>query len=268
MSLLYYLGIMQKVVYVFALVLGKLCKLSGAESLSAAANIFVGQTEAPLLIKPYVEKMTKSELMCVMTGGMATGMISCILPVVCLGAGLSATGDAPLVTTLDQCWRRDPIPAEALARGVVDTPATLVHGAFRYTVPRQPATLRLSLDAREGSWSRVSAAEKKRVSGEVFTLWLDHGPAPKAATYAYVVSPAALPAPKVEILSNTPDLQAARDAAGRVAVVAHRAGDFSFGGCTLATEPPCVALFTKEGGLTFVDPATGRDDFRCVLTCP
>ena len=58
MSLLYYLGIMQKVVYVFALVLGKLCKLSGAESLSAAANIFVGQTEAPLLIKPYVEKMT------------------------------------------------------------------------------------------------------------------------------------------------------------------------------------------------------------------
>ena len=72
MSLLYYLGIMQKVVYVFALVLGKLCKLSGAESVSAAANIFVGQTEAPLLIKPYVEKMTKSELMCVMTGGMAT----------------------------------------------------------------------------------------------------------------------------------------------------------------------------------------------------
>ena len=71
-SLLYYLGIMQWVVYVFAVIIGKTCKLSGAESLSAAANIFVGQTEAPLLIKPYVEKMTKSELMCVMTGGMAT----------------------------------------------------------------------------------------------------------------------------------------------------------------------------------------------------
>ena len=71
-SLLYYLGIMQKVVYVFAIIIGKTCKLSGAESLSAAANIFVGQTEAPLLIKPYVSKMTKSELMCVMTGGMAT----------------------------------------------------------------------------------------------------------------------------------------------------------------------------------------------------
>lgn len=72
MGLLYYLGIMQKIIYVFAWVMSKTCKLSGAESLSAAANIFVGQTEAPLLIKPYVAKMTKSELMCVMTGGMAT----------------------------------------------------------------------------------------------------------------------------------------------------------------------------------------------------
>lgn len=72
MGLLYYLGIMQKVVYVFAWIMSKTCKLSGAESLSAAANIFVGQTEAPLLIKPYVADMTQSELMCVMTGGMAT----------------------------------------------------------------------------------------------------------------------------------------------------------------------------------------------------
>ena len=47
-------------------------KLSGAESLSAAGNIFLGQTEAPLLVRPYIQKMTKSELMCLMTGGMAT----------------------------------------------------------------------------------------------------------------------------------------------------------------------------------------------------
>jgi len=72
MGLLYYLGVMQKIIYGFAWIMSKTCKLSGAESLSAAANIFVGQTEAPLLIKPYVAKMTKSELMCVMTGGMAT----------------------------------------------------------------------------------------------------------------------------------------------------------------------------------------------------
>lgn len=71
-SLLYYLGILQKVVYVFAWVMSKTMRLSGAESLAAAANIFIGQTEAPLVVKPYLEKMTKSEILCLMVGGMAT----------------------------------------------------------------------------------------------------------------------------------------------------------------------------------------------------
>lgn len=69
---LYYLGILQKVVYAFAWIMKKTMRLSGAESLSAAGNIFLGQTEAPLLVKPYVNKMTFSELMTLMTGGMAT----------------------------------------------------------------------------------------------------------------------------------------------------------------------------------------------------
>ncbi len=69
---LYYLGILQKVVYVFAWVMAKTMRLSGAESMSAAGNIFLGQTEAPLLVKPFIGKMTKSELLCLMTGGMAT----------------------------------------------------------------------------------------------------------------------------------------------------------------------------------------------------
>jgi CNT family concentrative nucleoside transporter len=71
-SLLYYLGILQKIVFGFAWILSKTMHLSGAESLAAAANIFVGQTEAPLVVKPYIEKMTKSEILCLMTGGMAT----------------------------------------------------------------------------------------------------------------------------------------------------------------------------------------------------
>jgi CNT family concentrative nucleoside transporter len=71
-SLLYYLGVLQKIVYGFAWILSKTMRLSGAESLAAAANIFVGQTEAPLVVKPYIEKMSKSEIMCLMTGGMAT----------------------------------------------------------------------------------------------------------------------------------------------------------------------------------------------------
>jgi CNT family concentrative nucleoside transporter len=71
-SLLFHFGILQKVVFVFAWFMKRTLRLSGAESLSAAANVFVGQTEAPLLVKPYIKGMTRSELMCLMTGGMST----------------------------------------------------------------------------------------------------------------------------------------------------------------------------------------------------
>lgn len=71
-SALYYLGVLQWIVFAFAWVMTRLMKLSGAESLAAAANIFVGQTEAPLVVKPYLGGMTRSELMALMTGGMAT----------------------------------------------------------------------------------------------------------------------------------------------------------------------------------------------------
>lgn len=72
MSVLYYIGLMQLVVKGIARVMVRTLGTSGAESLSAAGNIFVGQTEAPLLIKPFVRDMTRSELMCVMVGGFAT----------------------------------------------------------------------------------------------------------------------------------------------------------------------------------------------------
>ncbi|WP_026999106.1 NupC/NupG family nucleoside CNT transporter [Eisenibacter elegans] len=69
---LYYFGILQRIVYGIAWVMSKTMRLSGAESLSAAGNIFMGQTEAPLLVKPFIGTMTRSELMSLMTGGMAT----------------------------------------------------------------------------------------------------------------------------------------------------------------------------------------------------
>jgi len=71
MAILYYLGIMQVVVRVMASAMNKFLKASGAESLNVAASIFMGQTEAPLTIRPYLNKMTRSELMTVMTAGMA-----------------------------------------------------------------------------------------------------------------------------------------------------------------------------------------------------
>ncbi len=71
-SLLFYWGIIQKVVYGLAWIFTKALKISGAEALSVAGNIFLGQTESPLMIKAYLEKMSKSEILLVMTGGMAT----------------------------------------------------------------------------------------------------------------------------------------------------------------------------------------------------
>jgi len=72
MTILYYLGIMQRLVGVFAWVMRRTMRTSGSETLSAAANTFVGQTEAPLMIAPFIRTMTMSELMAVMTGGFAT----------------------------------------------------------------------------------------------------------------------------------------------------------------------------------------------------
>ena len=71
-SLLYYFGILQLITKGIAWVMSKTMRLTGAESLAAAANVFIGQTEAPLVIKPYIRNMSRSEIMCLMSGGFAT----------------------------------------------------------------------------------------------------------------------------------------------------------------------------------------------------
>lgn len=71
-SILFYLGVIQKIVYVLAWLMSQSMRLSGAESLSVAGNIFLGQTESPLMIKAYLERMNRSEMLLIMSGGMAT----------------------------------------------------------------------------------------------------------------------------------------------------------------------------------------------------
>lgn len=89
-SLLYYFGILQFVVKGMAWVMKRVLGISGAESVAATANIFIGQTEAPLLVKPYLARMTKSEILCLMVGGMATiagGVLAAVI-------GILGEGDA------------------------------------------------------------------------------------------------------------------------------------------------------------------------------
>lgn len=71
-AILYYFGILQRIIYGMAWVMKRTMHLSGPESLAAAANVFIGQTEAPLVIKPYLAGMSRSEILCLMCGGMAT----------------------------------------------------------------------------------------------------------------------------------------------------------------------------------------------------
>ena len=71
-SILFYLGVIQKIVSVLSWIMKKVMNISGSESLVTAANVFLGQTEAPLFIRPYLKSMTKSEVLTMMTGGMAT----------------------------------------------------------------------------------------------------------------------------------------------------------------------------------------------------
>jgi CNT family concentrative nucleoside transporter len=87
-SVLYHFGVLQLVVRVFAAAMRALMRTSGAETLSVTANVFMGQTEAPLIVKPYVERMTRSELLALMVGGMAH--ISGSLMAVYIGMGADA----------------------------------------------------------------------------------------------------------------------------------------------------------------------------------
>ena len=119
MSVLYHLRLMQKVIRGMAYVMRKTMHISGAESMAVAANAFIGQTEAPLVIEPYVSRLTRSELMTLMTGGMAT--IAGSVLVAFVGMGLSA--------------------GHLVAASIMSAPAAVVIAKILYPETEKPATL-------------------------------------------------------------------------------------------------------------------------------
>jgi concentrative nucleoside transporter, CNT family len=123
MTMLYHFGVMQWVVKGFAWVMMRTMRTSGAETLSAAGNIFVGQTEAPLLIKPYIAGMTMSELMAVMTGGFAT-----------VAGGVMAAYVGLLIFYFPD------IAGHLMAASVMSAPAALVFAKMMWPETEEPAT--------------------------------------------------------------------------------------------------------------------------------
>jgi len=149
MTILYHIGAMQKVVHFFAWIMQKTMNTSGAESLSAAANIFVGQTEAPLVIKPYVNDMTMSELMTVMTGGFAT-----------VAGGVMAI----YVGMLEPMF--PDIAGHLIAASVMSAPAALVVGKIMLPETSEPVTRgTLKLDAESEDVNLLDAASRGAAEG-------------------------------------------------------------------------------------------------------
>jgi concentrative nucleoside transporter, CNT family len=157
MTLLYYLGVMQRVVKGFAWIMMRTMRTSGAETLSAAGNIFVGQTEAPLLIKPYVASMTMSELMAVMTGGFAT-----------VAGGVMAAYVALLIAFFPD------IAGHLMAASVMSAPAALVFAKMMWPETEEPVTRgTLHVDVEKVDANVIDAAA--RGAGEGLHLAMNVG---------------------------------------------------------------------------------------------
>ncbi len=157
MTVLYHLGVMQAAVKGMAWVMMRTMRTSGAETLSAAGNIFVGQTEAPLLIKPFIERMTMSELMAVMTAGFAT-----------VAGGVMAAYVGMLVAYFPD------IAGHLLAASVMSAPAALVVAKIMYpetAVPETATSLRIDVESPDVNVIDAAA----RGAGEGMTLAFNVG---------------------------------------------------------------------------------------------
>lgn len=149
MTVMYHLGVMQRIVKGFAWVMQRTMHTSGAETLSAAGNIFVGQTEAPLLIKPFVATMTRSELMAVMTGGFAT-----------VAGGVLAAYVGMLVAFFPD------IAGHLMAASVMSAPAALVCAKLLVPEEEVPVTAgRLEVDVERPDANVIDAAARGASEG-------------------------------------------------------------------------------------------------------
>jgi CNT family concentrative nucleoside transporter len=154
MAILYYLGVMQFVVLCFAKLMVWTCRVSGAESLSASASVFMGQTEAPLLVKPYIAEMTESELLTVMTSGMAH--ISGGLIVIYGGMLAAHFPDAA---------------GHLLAACVMATPATFLISKLMIPETQEPKTMgKVSLESNEDHVNVIDAASSGASMGMQLAL--------------------------------------------------------------------------------------------------
>ena len=178
----------------------------------------------------------------------------------CLGAGIHASSDALIVTTINQCLLHGEIRLnETTVHAPVDftgTASTITHDGLQYYFPSE-IEINLHAGSVPGIWKSVydtPSTPKAEVTKDLFVLTIPHGPKPKDASYAYAVAAApktillkALPENRIKVLSNTGDLQAAEidDAVG---AIFWKAGMLTTEKGTVAVDEPCVVLLKNEKG--------------------
>jgi len=156
MSVLYYLGVMQRIVQGMAWIMARVMGTSGAESLSNTANIFVGQTEAPLMIRPFIAGMTNSEILTVMTGGMATiagGVMAAYVQM--LGSSYAETHGIPLSQA------QVSFAAQLLGASIMAAPAALLVSKIIFPEigePQTKGTVRIKIEKNAENVIEAAAA--------------------------------------------------------------------------------------------------------------
>ncbi len=160
-AVLYYLGVLQAIVKGMAWVMSRLLGTSGAESLSNTANIFIGQTEAPMLVRPYIGTMTQSELFTIMVGGMATvagGVMASYIQM--LGVAMADAQNIPLMTAQLQFARH------LITASVMAAPASIVIAKILHPEtgePKTKGTVKVKVD--KGASNLIEAAANGAAEG-------------------------------------------------------------------------------------------------------
>ncbi len=186
---------------------------------------------------------------------------------VCLGAGIQSTATYPVATTLNQCLLNGEVMVktskgnEVIQKGMYELKDVnwIYHSGVAYVFP-STASISVTNTTATGNWRQVShqdGATEEPIQKEVFTAWMNHGKAPVAAEYAYIVVPAIAPAAieqyrktsSIAILSNTPQLQAVKNKQlNIIQAVFYQAGSIPLSAnLSMTAESPCMVMIAMDG---------------------
>jgi len=175
---------------------------------------------------------------------------------ICLGANITSTSNNQVFTTLNQALLRGEVHTDAENKAILPGAQTrtdiawIEHDNFRYIFPK-PTAVSFRISPATGNWKKVfdsASTPKKDVSGNLFTLFIDHGVHPQNASYAYFVAPASEKFEnRVEILSNTGEIQAVRVDKKWLAAVFYKSGKLEGADYSVEVDSPCIMCMEASG---------------------